>query len=96
MSVIEQLARIKAEEAFEKGLRQGKREVQQFVVKNLLQHDSNFSLKRIAFLTDTSLAFVKKVKKELLHNRKIDEAIARVEAGEFHTHQEVEKMAKEW
>ncbi|HWK02536.1 MAG TPA: hypothetical protein VNS58_02830 [Puia sp.] len=69
MGIIEQLAQIKAEEAFEKarkkGMRQGKREVQQFVVKNLLQHDSNFSLERIAFLTDTSLAFVKRMKKEL-------------------------------
>ncbi len=30
------------------------------------------------------------------YNKEIDEAIARVEAGAFHTHQEVEKMAKEW
>jgi hypothetical protein len=30
------------------------------------------------------------------YNKEIDEAIARVEAGEFHTHQEVEKMAKDW
>ena len=30
------------------------------------------------------------------YNKEIDEAIARVEAGEFFTMEEVEKMAKEW
>lgn len=30
------------------------------------------------------------------YNKEIDEAIARVEAGEFYTQEEVEKMAKEW
>ena len=30
------------------------------------------------------------------YNQEIDEAIARVKAGEFYTHEEVEKMAKEW
>jgi hypothetical protein len=30
------------------------------------------------------------------HNKEIDEAIARVEAGEYYTHEEVERMAKEW
>ena len=30
------------------------------------------------------------------YNKEIDEAIARVEAGDFHTHEEVEKMSKEW
>jgi len=30
------------------------------------------------------------------YNKEIDEAIARVEAGEFYSQEEVEKMAKEW
>jgi len=30
------------------------------------------------------------------YNKEIDEAVARVEAGEFYTHEEVEKMSKEW
>ena len=30
------------------------------------------------------------------YNKEIDEAIARVEAGEYYTHEEVEQMAKEW
>jgi|GraSoi_2013_60cm_1033757.scaffolds.fasta_scaffold00863_8 hypothetical protein len=30
------------------------------------------------------------------YNKEIDEAIARVEAGEYYTQAEVEKMAKEW
>lgn len=30
------------------------------------------------------------------YNREIDEAVARVEAGEFYTHEEVERIAKEW
>jgi hypothetical protein len=30
------------------------------------------------------------------YNQEIDEAIARVEAGEFYSQQEVEKMSKEW
>lgn len=30
------------------------------------------------------------------YNREIDEAIARVEAGQFHTHEEVKRMVKDW
>ena len=30
------------------------------------------------------------------YNKEINEAIARVESGEFYTQEEVEKMAKEW
>ena len=30
------------------------------------------------------------------YNKEIDEAIARVEAGEFYTQEEVERMAKDW
>jgi len=30
------------------------------------------------------------------YNKEIDEAVARVDAGEFYTQEEVEKMAKEW
>jgi hypothetical protein len=30
------------------------------------------------------------------YNKEIDEAIARVEAGEFYTQDEAERMAKEW
>jgi hypothetical protein len=30
------------------------------------------------------------------YNKEIDLAIARVEAGEYFTHEEVEQMAKEW
>jgi len=30
------------------------------------------------------------------YNREIDEAVARVEAGEFYTHDEVVQMAKDW
>jgi hypothetical protein len=30
------------------------------------------------------------------YNKEIDEAIARVEAGEYYTQEEVEMMAKEW
>jgi len=30
------------------------------------------------------------------YNKEIDEAIARVEAGEYFTHEKVEHMAKDW
>ena len=30
------------------------------------------------------------------YNKEIDEAIARVEAGEYYTHDEVERMSKDW
>jgi hypothetical protein len=30
------------------------------------------------------------------YNKEIDDAVARVEAGEFYTQEEVEKMSKEW
>lgn len=30
------------------------------------------------------------------YNKEIDEAVARVEAGDFYTQEEVEKMSKEW
>lgn len=30
------------------------------------------------------------------YNKELDEAIARVEGGHFHTMEEVEKMAKQW
>ena len=30
------------------------------------------------------------------YNKEIDEAVARVESGEFYTQEEVEKMAKDW
>ena len=30
------------------------------------------------------------------YNKEIDEAIARVEAGDYYTHEEVERMAKDW
>ena len=30
------------------------------------------------------------------YNKEIDEAVARVESGEFYTQEEVEKMAEEW
>ena len=30
------------------------------------------------------------------YNKEIDEAIARVEAGDFYTQEEVQRMAKEW
>ena len=30
------------------------------------------------------------------YNKEIDEAVARVEAGEFYTHEEVVKMSKDW
>ncbi|HEY4063362.1 MAG TPA: hypothetical protein VGM30_15755 [Puia sp.] len=30
------------------------------------------------------------------YNKEIDEAITRVEAGEFYTQEEVEQMSKEW
>lgn len=30
------------------------------------------------------------------YNKEIDEAVARVEAGEFFTHEEVLKMSKDW
>jgi len=30
------------------------------------------------------------------YNKEINDAIARVEAGEFYTHEDVESMAKEW
>jgi len=30
------------------------------------------------------------------YNKEIDEAVARVESGEFYTHEEVERMSKEW
>jgi hypothetical protein len=30
------------------------------------------------------------------YNKEIDEAVARVEAGEYYTHDDVERMAKDW
>ena len=30
------------------------------------------------------------------YNKEIDEAIERVKAGEYYTHEEVERMAKDW
>jgi len=30
------------------------------------------------------------------YNKEIDEAVARVEAGEFYTHEEVKAMSKDW
>ncbi|HVS92940.1 MAG TPA: hypothetical protein VHE59_12945 [Mucilaginibacter sp.] len=30
------------------------------------------------------------------YNKEIDEAIARVEAGDYYSHEDVERMAKEW
>lgn len=30
------------------------------------------------------------------YNREIDEAVARVESGHFHTHEEVKRLAKDW
>jgi hypothetical protein len=30
------------------------------------------------------------------YNKEIDEAVARIEAGEFYTHEEVKRMAKDW
>jgi predicted transcriptional regulator len=30
------------------------------------------------------------------YSKEIDEAIARVEAGEYYTHEEVERMSKDW
>lgn len=30
------------------------------------------------------------------YNKEVDEAIARIESGEFFTHEEVEKMSKNW
>ena len=30
------------------------------------------------------------------YNREIDEAVARVKAGQFHTHEQVKQMAKDW
>jgi hypothetical protein len=46
--------------------------------------------------------FVKGREKKATHisieqyNKEIDEAIARVEAGEYYTQEEVERMSKEW
>jgi hypothetical protein len=30
------------------------------------------------------------------YNKEIDEAVARVEEGEYYTHEEVQRMAKDW
>jgi hypothetical protein len=30
------------------------------------------------------------------YNKEIDEAISRVEAGEYYTHEDVERMSKDW
>lgn len=30
------------------------------------------------------------------YNKEIDEAVARVDSGEFYTHEEVERISKEW
>lgn len=30
------------------------------------------------------------------YNKEIDEAISRVESGQFYTHEEVERMSKDW
>jgi len=58
MNIFEQVAEIRAEEAFEKGRMEEKREV----VKRLLD-DKKFTVKRIAAIAEVSIAFVDKVKK---------------------------------
>jgi len=63
MGIIEQLAEIRAKEA-----RADEREnASRLFVRNLLK-DSEFSLQKIASMANTSLGFVKKVKKELYPN----------------------------
>ena len=63
MTVIEQVAEIRAAEALEKGLKMGKEDQSRKVIKNLLT-DSSFSMTKIAKLVGVSLSFVKKVRSE--------------------------------
>lgn len=62
MNIFEQVAEIKAAEALEKGLKKGRAEERELIVKNLLAN-TEFSPEKIASLANTSLAFVKKIKK---------------------------------
>jgi hypothetical protein len=62
MDFFEQLAEIKAAEALEVGIQKGRAEVRELFVKNLLAN-TELSPEKIASLANTSLAFVKKIKK---------------------------------
>jgi hypothetical protein len=60
MDIFEQWAEIKAQEALETGIEKTTRQF----VENLLK-DSTFPVEKIASLANTSVKFVRKVKKEL-------------------------------
>ena len=64
MGIIEQLAEIKAEEAFEKGREEGRKEEREINVKHLLA-STEFSASKIAELLNVPISFVKKVKESL-------------------------------
>lgn len=68
MDIFEQVAQMKYEEGYRKGLRQGLKELQQKrdrrVAENLLRRN-DLLLNQIASVANVSLNFVKKVKREL-------------------------------
>lgn len=55
--------------------------------KSVLQMIKTFVNGREAFASEVSIE---------QYNKEIDEAIARVENGEFYTQEEVERMARDW
>jgi hypothetical protein len=102
MGIVEQLAQIRVEEFAQEGIEISldfarlivKLETYDSIIRLFLLSDPEISVEKIASFLGVSVRFVK-ISIER-YNREIDEAIARVEVGDFHTHQEVEKMAKEW
>ena len=56
---------------------------------NSIQQESLLSVIR-SFVNSTKPISIEQ------YNREIDEAVARVESGQFYTQEEVEKMAKDW
>jgi hypothetical protein len=70
--------------------------------KELMKYVSQLSEIQKKSLLEKVKSFLKinKIQPERItieqYNREIDEAIARVEAGDFYTQDEVERMSKEW
>ena len=64
MTVIEQLAEIKAEEAMAEGIKKGRAEAYEKAIKAFLAN-TEFSVEKIAELVEAPIALVRKIKKEL-------------------------------
>ena len=64
MTVIEQLAEIKAEEAMAEGIKKGRAEAYEKAIKAFLAN-TEFSVEKIAELVEAPIALVRKIKKDL-------------------------------